>query len=870
MAKMSTSMKARRGPGSKPSNTRGPNRSTRTQEKNYIADGIYSNERFTHVATSLIGCTVQIQVKNGDIYDGILITFSSEMKIVLKKVHKITEFGSTAIPSRDLLQETVVYSLNDVVAINAIDVDLEYAVKDSFTDSGISKFNGQIGEKELTPWESEGGEELVLEGDASNGWDPNEMFKTNREQFNVQSTYDDKLSQYTTVLEKSNSKEYRRREEMANKLAQEIEGTEGYRARQDLENGDGNEEDKFSAVLRPMGNGTGKYTPPHRRNPPRQVPHGDGPGRSSPSRTSQPPPQHHRLTASHPPPGMPHPQHMQSVQPTHLQPATVQPTPPPQQTSPSPSPHSPSPHNIQSQVLTPPQTPPAKPADPQTTDNTDQSSMESPKLPSPDDSVPNTETSSGSSSQVSPPSNKSDHSGVSRDDLMRDEQIRELREFGAQFKLSDGESKASSEEKSQSAEKERLEGQPGKKETEQESKDKLLAEAVKKSTLNPNAKVFNPNAKSFQPKHSNANTPTPPRPQTQSPVIAHQQLGPVQLAFMSGVMPQPKFPKRAVVSVSQRPDYNAAAQAATGQPLLAQTTNPFFSYQMVSVQGGMPQPTHVNYPQLLPVSHGTRMPSNLSVMPNNPQGPQEHNPQAQYPVFMTPPVPAHLPHPGPQHPPTPAHISQHPGVGHHGQPQHPGGGQMGPQSGGHHPAPSPVQHHGGPGSQPGGHPPNSGTPQPHLIFPGPGMGQQSHPPLQASPHNPTSPSGIHHLSMPAYALNHPPHGHSMQGAPPMSLPQSHPPSSGPHMIHAHSHGGPMMIHHQGHSQMQGHGQMQPSHQYPGHQVPTHVGNPGPGPHVIQQPGMGGIPVSQSGNIPYIPHPVPNQGMPQVQSYPHSQ
>lgn len=46
---------------------------------------------------------------------------------------------------------------------------------------------------------------------------------------------------------------------MANKLAREIEGSEGYRARQDLENGDGDEEDKFSAVVRPMGNGTGKW-----------------------------------------------------------------------------------------------------------------------------------------------------------------------------------------------------------------------------------------------------------------------------------------------------------------------------------------------------------------------------------------------------------------------------------------------------------------------------------------------------------------------------------------------------------------------------------------------------------------------------------
>lgn len=30
-----------------------------------------------------------------------------------------------------------------------------------------------------------------------NGWDPNEMFRTNAEKFNVQTKYDDSLTQYT-------------------------------------------------------------------------------------------------------------------------------------------------------------------------------------------------------------------------------------------------------------------------------------------------------------------------------------------------------------------------------------------------------------------------------------------------------------------------------------------------------------------------------------------------------------------------------------------------------------------------------------------------------------------------------------------------
>ena len=38
---------------------------------------------------------------------------------------------------------------------------------DSFTDTGISKFNGELKEKEmkeLQPWDSEGGDEISLDG----------------------------------------------------------------------------------------------------------------------------------------------------------------------------------------------------------------------------------------------------------------------------------------------------------------------------------------------------------------------------------------------------------------------------------------------------------------------------------------------------------------------------------------------------------------------------------------------------------------------------------------------------------------------------------------------------------------------------------
>ena len=64
-----------------------------------------------------------------------------------------------------------------------------------------------------------------------------------------------------TPLKQENTLEYKKREAHAAKLAQEIERSESYKHRIALEIGDGDEEEKFSAVVRPneQGGSSGKY-----------------------------------------------------------------------------------------------------------------------------------------------------------------------------------------------------------------------------------------------------------------------------------------------------------------------------------------------------------------------------------------------------------------------------------------------------------------------------------------------------------------------------------------------------------------------------------------------------------------------------------
>ena len=108
----------------------------------------------------------------------------------------------------------------------------------------------------MEPWDAanfgvNGGDiNLELEPGA-NGWNADDMFRKNEQKYGVQSTYDSNLSQYTVQLQATDSADYREAELKAEQIASEIESHPSYKARMDLEDGDGDEEDLYAAVSRP-------------------------------------------------------------------------------------------------------------------------------------------------------------------------------------------------------------------------------------------------------------------------------------------------------------------------------------------------------------------------------------------------------------------------------------------------------------------------------------------------------------------------------------------------------------------------------------------------------------------------------------------
>uniref|UniRef100_UPI00358F0B92 ataxin-2-like protein isoform X2 n=1 Tax=Myxine glutinosa TaxID=7769 RepID=UPI00358F0B92 len=254
------------------------------QSPSLVQEAAYINTRMVHVLTSLVGAKCELTVKSGKVFEGIFRTYGPKVELVLEAAHQQKADISPLGPRVEEILDTIVFNPSDYVMMQYKDVDLNFAAR-GFTDGVIvRRVNGEHQDRELEPWqggETANDDNSSLETDVSNGWDPNEMFRYNEENYGVKSTYDSTLSTYTTQLERDDSEEFQKREARAEQLAREIEATTQYRTHTNLEDDERSEEDKFGAVPRrittaisserdkesPGGiHPRGRYVPPNQRS----------------------------------------------------------------------------------------------------------------------------------------------------------------------------------------------------------------------------------------------------------------------------------------------------------------------------------------------------------------------------------------------------------------------------------------------------------------------------------------------------------------------------------------------------------------------------------------------------------------------------
>ncbi|CRL02015.1 CLUMA_CG015348, isoform A [Clunio marinus] len=244
------------------------------------AEGVYNNSHFLHAATSQVGNNVCVQTKGGVIVEGIFKAFSENFSVALEVPHRYKNDADDKNINVETVQDNLIIKLCDIVTMHAKDVDLDYAIRDTFqTDTAISsRLNGALRNKEKTlqPWLDgvdavNGDMGISLELDSqTNGWDANEMFQLNEKEHGIKTTFKDNLENYTVQLEKKDTIDFRKQELEAERIANEIESNPVTKDRLDVENGD--EEAAFAAVSRPSeennstnsnsNNNNEKMTPP--------------------------------------------------------------------------------------------------------------------------------------------------------------------------------------------------------------------------------------------------------------------------------------------------------------------------------------------------------------------------------------------------------------------------------------------------------------------------------------------------------------------------------------------------------------------------------------------------------------------------------
>nr|XP_060140288.1 ataxin-2-like protein isoform X8 [Globicephala melas] len=117
-----------------------------------VFEGVYNNSRMLHFLTAVVGSTCDVKVKNGTTYEGIFKTLSSKFELAVDAVHRKASEPAGG-PRREDIVDTMVFKPSDVMLVHFRNVDFNYATKDKFTDSAIamnSKVNGEHKEKRRT------------------------------------------------------------------------------------------------------------------------------------------------------------------------------------------------------------------------------------------------------------------------------------------------------------------------------------------------------------------------------------------------------------------------------------------------------------------------------------------------------------------------------------------------------------------------------------------------------------------------------------------------------------------------------------------------------------------------------------------------
>ncbi|CAI6338275.1 unnamed protein product [Periconia digitata] len=248
------------------------------------------SDRMYFLLANLSGLPGHITLKNGEKYTGVLSGTSldpGEMRYVFKMVKRTQaategQTNGTAEASDDYIgtgdNYVMSFDMSDVADFHVDNVILDKSQSKGQngasgfrTDTDISG-NMAIRERTLQKWEpsSDANVDLSLESTGqSSGWD---QFATNERLFGVRSDYDENI--YTTTIDRSHP-QYAERAAQAEQKAREIEGSSALNAHVNEErfqnsaaDREGDEEDLYSGVYRPLSTGApNTYTPPARRPP---------------------------------------------------------------------------------------------------------------------------------------------------------------------------------------------------------------------------------------------------------------------------------------------------------------------------------------------------------------------------------------------------------------------------------------------------------------------------------------------------------------------------------------------------------------------------------------------------------------------------